>query len=146
MTGIEINMVYSRHTPKSRKYKKIESPAKDYNSDISNSVTQSNVDAQPNSDMQSNTNMQNLDEHALPPAEPLASKGKKNPPAFGFLTQLFGSGERAERSEKSLLNIFGHDIYLDDLLLVGLILLLLTDKVEDEILLIVLAYLLLDIF
>jgi hypothetical protein len=124
-------MVYSKHTPKSRKYKKSESSSKDHKLNISN------LD-EPKSD-----------EHALPPVEPFISKEKKNSPSFSFLTQLFGSGEkgeRAERAEKSLFNILGHDIYFDDLLLVGLILLLLTDKIEDEILLIILAYLLLDIF
>ena len=124
-------MVYSKHTPKSRKYKKSDSSSKDQKLNISN------------------LDEPKLDEHALPPAEPFLSKEKKNPPSFSFLTQLFWSGdkgERADRSEKSLFNILGHDIYFDDLLLVGLILLLLTDKIEDEILLIILAYLLLDIF
>jgi hypothetical protein len=76
-------------------------------------------------------------------------KEKKNPQAFSFLSSLFGSGEKSDRGNKSkdpLINLLGHDIYIDDLLLVGLILLLMSDKMEDEILLIILAYLLLDIF
>lgn len=121
-------MVYSKHTPKSRKYKKSESYSKDHNLKMSNLDTSIS------------------DEHALPPANTPIAKEKKNPPAFGFLTSLFGSGDRSERSEKGLFNILGHDIYIDDLILVGLILLLLTEKIEDEILLIILAYLLLDIF
>ncbi|QNU68730.1 hypothetical protein EHE19_003315 [Ruminiclostridium herbifermentans] len=121
-------MVYSKHTPKSRKYRKSEPHSKDHNLNMPNLDTPIS------------------DEHALPPAEVPINREKKNPPAFGFLTSLFGSGDRTERSEKALFNILGHDIYLDDLILVGLILLLLTDKIEDEILLIILAYLLLDIF
>lgn len=121
-------MVYSKHTPKSRKYKKSESYSKDHN------ITMPNLDTSIS------------DEHTLPPANTPIAREKKNTPAFGFLTSLFGSGDRSERSEKALFNILGHDIYIDDLILVGLILLLLTEKIEDEILLIILAYLLLDIF
>ncbi len=121
-------MVYSKHTPKSRKYKKSDSFSKNHN------LNMSNLDASLS------------DEPALPPANAPIAREKKPPPAFGFLSSLFGSGDRAERSEKALFNILGHDIYIDDLILVGLILLLLTEKIEDEILLIILAYLLLDMF
>lgn len=64
----------------------------------------------------------------------------------GLLSSLFGSGERAERGGKPIFTLLDFDIYLDDLLLAGLIILILSDKVEDEILLIILIYLLLDIF
>lgn len=73
-------------------------------------------------------------------------KNDRQKPHSGILSSLFGSGERADRSGKPIFTIFDFDIYLDDLLLAGLIILILSDKVEDEILLIVLIYLLLDIF
>lgn len=123
-------MAYSRHSPKSRKYKKSESHPNDHKSHSH----------QPSI----------VEENALPPVEePAIPKEKKNPQAFSFLTSLFGSGEKGDRGDKSrdpLINLLGHDIYIDDLLLVGLILLLMTDKMEDEILIIILVYLLLDIF
>ncbi|PYG88160.1 hypothetical protein LY28_01491 [Ruminiclostridium sufflavum DSM 19573] len=125
-------MVYSKHTPKSRKYKKNNSYSTEYKTAVPNS--EGSKAAPPDSG-----------ENTLPSAGPVNMKEKKSFPAFGFLNSLFGSDDRAERSDKSLFNILGHDICLDDLLLVGLILLLLTDKMEDEILLLVLAYLLLDI-
>lgn len=131
-------MVYSKHTPKSRKYKKSESISKEHNVNITSSDIPVTIN------------------HALPPAQDAttetpntASKEKKSPPVFGFLSSLFGSGEktdRGDRGEKAVFNIMGHDIYFDDLILAGLILLLLTEKIDDEVLLIVLAYLLLDIF
>ncbi len=123
-------MAYSKHSPKSRKYKKSESHSKDHKSHSPQPPI--------------------VEENALPPVEePVIPKEKKNPQAFSFLNSLFGSGEKDDRGDRSndpLINIFGHDIYIDDLLLVGLILLLMTDKMEDEILIIILAYLLLDIF
>lgn len=71
---------------------------------------------------------------------------KKSSNPLSFLSSLLGTGERAERSGSPLFNIFNYDIFLDDLLLIGLIFLLMTEKDKDEILLIVLVYLLLDIF
>ncbi|HEY5586943.1 MAG TPA: hypothetical protein VIK78_20940 [Ruminiclostridium sp.] len=115
-------MVYRKHPPESRKYKKSESHSKDHNSHS------------------------HKEEHDLPSIEPVSFKEKKSPPPFSFLTSLFGSSEKAERSGEPLFSVFEHDVYLDDLLLVGLIFLLLTDKIDDEILLIILVYLLLDIF
>jgi len=119
-------MVYRKHPSKSRKYKKSESTSEDHKSHSH----------QPS----------HIEEHALPPIEPVADRVKKSPSSFSFLTSLFGSSDRAERSGDPLINLLGHDIYLDDLLLVGLILLIMTDKIDDEILLIILVYLLLDIF
>lgn len=41
------------------------------------------------------------------------------------------------------LNVFGRNFFIDDLILIGLIFLLLQEKIEDEFLLIILAYILL---
>ncbi len=73
-----------------------------------------------------------------------AQERKKSQP-LGFLSSFFG-GDKMERSGSPLFSLFDFDLYLDDLILAGLIILLLTDKVQDEILLIVLLYLLLDMF
>ncbi|MHB8064411.1 MAG: hypothetical protein ACYDG2_17565 [Ruminiclostridium sp.] len=119
-------MVYRKHTHKSRKYKKSETPSGDH---------KSYSDQPPH-----------IEEYAVPPIEHASSEEKKNPQPFSFLTSIFGSREKTERSGDPLITIFDYDIYLDDLLLIGLILLIMTDKIEDEILLIILAYLLIDIF
>lgn len=126
-------MAYSKHTPRSRKYRKSESHS---HSKVNNSHSEEH-----NSHSQNNSH---IEEQAIPSVEPTNTSKEKKP--FSFLSSLFGSNERAQKSGDPLFNILDHDIYLDDLLLVGLILLLLTDKVEDEILLIILVYLLLDIF
>lgn len=115
-------MVYRKHPSKSRRYKKVQT-------------------------QEHNTHNQEpllLAEHNVS-SEPRASDDRKKSQPFGFLSSLFG-GEKTERSGKPLFNILDYDIYLDDLLLAGLIILLLTDKVQDELLLIVLVYLLVDIF
>jgi len=119
-------MVYRKHTPKSRKYKKSESPSEDHQSHSH----------QPS----------HIEEHASPSVEHVSPEEKRKPQPFSFLTSIFGSREKTERSGDPLITIFDHEIYLDDLLLAGLILLIMTDKIEDEILLIILAYLLIDIF
>lgn len=120
-------MAYSKHTPKSRKYRKSKSHAKEHNSH--------------------SQELSHIEEQVIPPVESANSNNqKKNPSSFGFLSSIFRSSEKTERSGTPIFNILDHDIYFDDILLAGLILLLLTDKVEDEILLIILAYLLLDIF
>lgn len=135
-------MAYRTHPPKSRKYKKSETTSKDHKSP--------------------SHNHSKIEEHDLPVTEP-ESKEKKDPQVSGFLSSLFGSNEKtekprgflnslfgsrdkSERSGSPIFNILNHDIYLDDLLLVGLILLLMTDKIDDEILIIILVYLLIDIF
>ena len=118
-------MVYRKHTSKSRKYKKSESA----NDNKAHSHQHSHIE-----------------EPDLPFIEPAIPKEKKNPQVFSFLTSIFGSRDKTERTGDPLFTILDHDIYLDDLLLVGLILLLLTDTIDDEILLIILVYLLLDIF
>ncbi len=119
-------MVYSKDPPKSRKYKKSVS-SKHHKSHSQHST--------------------NLEEPALPLVETVSAQEKKSPSAFSFLSSLFGpKEERGEKSGKPILNLLDHNIYLDDLLLIGLILLLMTDKIEDEILIIILVYLLLDIF
>lgn len=119
-------MAYRTHSPKSRKYKKSGAHSKDH--------------------IALSQKFSNIEEHALPATESVNNKEKKNPQPFSFITSLFGSSEKTERSGTPLFNIWGHDLYLDDLLLVGLILVLMTDKVEDEILIIILVYLLIDIF
>jgi hypothetical protein len=119
-------MVYRKHTQKSRKYKKSEPPSGDHKS---------------HSDQPSH-----VEEHASPTVEHVSPVEKKNSQPFGFLSSIFGTREKTERSGDPLITLLDHDIYLDDLLLVGLILLIMTDKIEDEILLIILAYLLIDIF
>jgi len=119
-------MVYRKHPLNSRKYKKSESPSNNHKSHSHQSA--------------------NIEEPALPSVESVSAKEKKNPQAFSFLTSLFRTSEKTERSGDPLISLLGHDIYLDDLLLIGLILLLMTDKMEDEILIIILAYLLVDIF
>lgn len=119
-------MAYRKHPLNSRKYKISDSHSEEHKSH--------------------STLPSNLEEPALPPVEPYSAEGKKNPPAFSFLTSLFGSNERGEKKGEPLITLLGHEIYLDDLLLIGLIFLLLTDKNEDQILIIILVYLLLDIF
>jgi hypothetical protein len=125
-------MVY-RKPPKSRKYKKSQSISK--KQEIIPDIP--DISDIPDKEYQ-------IKEDAATSREPVSSKEKKAPPAFSFLTSLLGSGDRAEKSGKPIFSLIGHDIYFDDLLLIGLILLLITDKVEDEILLIILAYLLID--
>ena len=119
-------MAYRKHTPKSRRYKKSESHSTEHKSD-------SNIKAQ--NKMES-----------IPLLEAPEQTERKNSFLPGFLSSIFGSGDRGDHSGSRLFNIFGQDIFLDDLLLVGLIILLMTDKIDDEILLIILIYLLLDIF
>jgi len=123
-------MAYRKNPPRSRKYKKSESHIEDHKSNAHNQSDEKEQE----------------DEHDIPHVEPDNLREKKKPQAFGFLTSLFGAGEKTERTGDPLFTVLDHDIYLDDLLLVGLILLLMTDTIEDEILLIILAYLLLDIF
>lgn len=118
-------MAYKKHPPKSRRYKKSSSHSHHSNDEAAQVIV---------------------------PVEPIspekASNEKKNSNPFGFLSSLLGTGagERAEKSGNPIFHILNHDIYFDDLLLVGLIILLLTEKNSDEILLIILAYLLIDIF
>ncbi|EPR13675.1 hypothetical protein [Ruminiclostridium papyrosolvens] len=128
-------MVYRKRPPKSRRYNK-------------------NHSAQPNGEHeQIDTNISVTEERpvnikaeeSMPPASP-GSRETKTPKPLGFLSSLLGTGDKAERSGSPLFTVFDYDIYLDDLLLVGLIILIYTDKAEDELLLIILLYLLLDIF
>lgn len=118
-------MAYRKHTPRSRRYKRSESQPKEHKAD--SEITQKEK-------MES-----------IPLLETAPQDERKTQP-FSFLSSIFGSGDRGNKSGSSLLNLFGHEIYLDDLLLIGLIILLLTDKNEDEILIFILLYLLLDIF
>lgn len=118
-------MAYSKHTPRSRRYKRSESHSKEH---------------KPDSDIKSQDNME-----SIPLLEAPEQAERKSSHASGFLSSIFGSGDR-DHSGSPIFNVFGQDIYLDDLLLVGLIILLMTDKIDDEILLIILVYLLLDIF
>lgn len=124
-------MVYRKRPPKSRKYKKFDSHAKN------NEFHSNNIEAISDK----NTN---IEEESVALSERSSCKGKKGSQPFGFLTSLFGSNDKCEKTGKPIINLLNHDIYLDDLLLIGLILLLLTDKIEDEILIIILVYLLLD--
>jgi hypothetical protein len=129
------SMVYRKSPPKSRRYNK-------------------NHSAQPISEHeQIDTNVSVIDEQPVnTQAEELLrssnpdSREAKKPKPLGFLSSLLGTGDKAERSGSPLFTVFDYDIYLDDLLLVGLIVLIYTDKAEDELLLIILLYLLLDIF
>lgn len=121
-------MVYRKRPSKSRKYRKAhyqENP----------STEQNPIPQQP---------ALTEDTAITQTAGAAAQDRKKNQP-FGFLSSLFG-GDKIERTGEPLFRLFDFDIYLDDLLLIGLIILLLTDKVQDEILIIVLIYLLIDIF
>jgi hypothetical protein len=135
-------MVYRKHTPKSRKYKKSESPLEDHKS---HSHQPSNIEQYASPSIEKHT-LPSIEEHASPSVEHASTEEKKSPAAFSFLTSIFGSREKTERTGDPLISLLGYDIYLDDLLLIGLILLIMTDKIEDEILLIILAYLLIDIF
>ncbi|HEX2927256.1 MAG TPA: hypothetical protein VHP38_13525 [Ruminiclostridium sp.] len=123
-------MVYRKRPPNSRKYIKNQQQSNHESAD-QNIVIPDEKAAE-----------QRVEE--LPSGEP--SREIKTPKPLGFLSSILGTGERAERSGSPLFTVFNYDIYLDDLLLAGLIILMLTDKVEDELLLIVLLYLLLDIF
>lgn len=145
-------MAYRRHPSNSRKYMKSNS-----NGHSSQRVEENLPSAE--------GNLQT--ERALSPTEQSGTNERKKNQPFGgllsslfgsgeksdrqkshsgLLSSLFGSGERAERGGKPIFTLLDFDIYLDDLLLAGLIILILSDKVEDEILLIILIYLLLDIF
>lgn len=128
-------MVYRKRPPKSRRYNQ------------NHSHDQQSVDHNPN-----DQNIVIAEEKASTPqaeAAPPSSESQrttKTPNSLGFLSSIFGTRDRTERSGSPLFTVFNYDIYFDDLLLAGLIILLLTDKVEDELLLIILLYLLLDIF
>lgn len=122
-------MVYRKHPSKSRRYKKAYSQESTHNKE-QHTPEPVTVPAE---------------EAAVIKAEETAAQERKKSQPLGFLSSLFG-GDKIERSGNPLFTIFDFDIYLDDLILAGLIILLLTDKVQDEILLIVLLYLLLDIF
>lgn len=121
-------MVYRKRSSKSRRYKKTHTQNNDH-------IEQHTTKA----------------ETALTEEPPLSlpaggeSQERKKSQPLGFLSSLFG-GDKFERSGNPLFTIFDFDIFLDDLILAGLLVLLLTDKVQDEILIIVLLYLLLDIF
>ena len=121
-------MVYRKRPSKSRRYKKVHS--------------QEN----PHTEQKPLTPQPALSEETIiTQAAGAAAQDRKKSQPFGFLSSLLG-GDKIERSGDPLFRVFDFDIYLDDLLLVGLIILLLTDKVQDEILIIVLIYLLIDIF
>lgn len=121
-------MVYRKRPLKSRRYRKTPSQENPYK--------EQNTTAFENADMQDTATPQSTDTEV--------QERKKSQP-LGFLSSLFG-GDKIERSGNPLFTILDFDIYLDDLLLAGLLVLLLTDKVQDEILIVVLLYLLLDIF
>ncbi len=121
-------MVYRKRPSKSRKYKKVHSQENPH-------TEQKLLPPQPAL----------VEETSLTQAAESATQDRKKNQPFGFLSSLLG-GDKIERTGDPLFRVFDFDIYLDDLLLVGLIILLLSDKVQDEILLIVLVYLLLDIF
>ncbi|ACL74741.1 hypothetical protein [Ruminiclostridium cellulolyticum] len=128
-------MVYRKRPPNSRRYNK-------------NHSAQQQSGHEQNEQNLTITEEQTVNpqtEEALPPKEP-ASRETKTPKPLSFLSSILGTGDRTERSGSPLFTVFDYDIYFDDLLLVGLIVLLFTDKVEDELLLIILLYLLLDIF
>ena len=123
-------MVYRKRPSKSRRYKKAHSEENPHHKE-------QNIQEAENSFSE---------ESSITRAEgPTEAQDRKKSQPLGFLSSLFG-GDKIERSGSPLFTIFDFDIYLDDLILAGLIILLLTDKVQDEILLIVLLYLLLDIF
>jgi hypothetical protein len=128
---IGVNMVYKKHPPKSRKYRKSSSHSH-----------QQHIDEEEKKSIQPVEAAESV--KAAEPEHQPERKSSSNP--FSFLTSLLGSGEKDERTGSPLLKVFNHDIFFDDLLLVGLIFLLMTEKDKDEILLIVLAYLLLDMF
>ncbi len=129
-------MVYRKSPPKSRRYNK-------------NHSAQQNIEHEQTDTNISVTEEQSVNtpkaEESLPPASP-GSREAKKPNPLGFLSSFLGTGDKTERSGSPLFTVFDYDIYLDDLLLVGLIVLIYTDKAEDELLLIILLYLLLDIF
>lgn len=122
-------MAYNKHPPKSRRYQKNHTA---------------------NDNKSSHYEKMNPDEPAALPLEAeavnTAARSKKSSPIFGFINSFLGGGDRCEKSGRPIFNILDHDIYLDDLILAGLILLLLTDKIDDELLLVILLYLLVDIF
>ncbi|AEY64670.1 hypothetical protein [Clostridium sp. BNL1100] len=128
-------MVYRKHPPKSRRYNKNHSAQT--NSEHEQITTDISVaEEQP-------VNIRAEEALSAPASE---RHETKTPKPLGFLSSLLGTGDKTERSGSPLFTVFDYDIYLDDLLLVGLIVLLYTDKAEDELLLIILLYLLLDIF
>lgn len=127
-------MVYRKRPQKSRRYRKSHTPEHNQSVEYTHAEHSAHMEV----------NSQPEGEVPSPVRETEVQERKKSQP-FGFLTSLFG-GDKVERSGSPLFTIFDFDIFLDDLILAGLIILLLTDKVQDEILLIVLLYLLLDIF
>lgn len=125
-------MAYKKHPPKSRRYKKNSSSSHHTQDEAIQKIAPVEPEAKP---------------VEIVSREKVTSE-KKNSNPLGFLSSLLGTGtgERAERTGNPVFHILDHDIYFDDLLLVGLIILLLTEKNSDEVLLIILAYLLIDIF
>jgi|GEM_PF-2293608 len=121
-------MVYRKRPSKSRKYRKAHYQE--------NSHTEQNpLPAQPAL----------TEETTITQAAETVPQNRKKSQPFGFLSSILG-GDKIERTGDPLFRLFDIDFYLDDLLLIGLIILLLTEKVQDEILIIILIYLLLDIF
>lgn len=116
-------MVYRKHTQQSRTYKR-----------SGHSNSNNNVH---NHEAAVTKPVLALPEHTYHHEESRSSK------TSSLLNSIFGP---KTGSEKSLFRLMDYDICLDDLLLIGLIILLVSDKMHDEILLVVLLYLLLDIF
>lgn len=129
------SMVYRKRPPKSRRYNKNHS-AHPNNEHEQIDANISVIEEQP----------VNIEAKESMPLANSSSREKKPQKPLGFLSSLLGTGDKTERSGRPLFTVFDYDIYLDDLLLIGLIVLLYTDKAEDELLLIILLYLLLDIF
>jgi hypothetical protein len=115
-------MVYRKHTQKSRTYKR-------------------------NGHSHSDNNVLNNEAAVTRPVlalpEHTQHEESRSSKPSSLLNSIFGP---KSGSEKSLFKLMDYDICLDDLLLIGLIVLLISDKMHDEILLVVLVYLLLDIF
>ena len=147
-------MAYRNHSHSSRRYYRshshsttLNSPEPEASSSTSGTALPPQAENVGSTGHTSSTGNNNSTEHDRSSEHSNSGEKKKSQP-FGFLTSLFGSGDRGERggrSGKPIFTVFDRDIYFDDLLLAGLIVLLMSDKFEDEILILILAYLLIDI-
>ncbi len=122
-------MAYRKHSSNSRRYKRHENHARNSHNeeDFNGLHTQSALPAPV---------------LALPERTVHHNEEPKQKKPLGFL----GSFLNPKGSGKALFTFGDYEIHFDDLLLIGLIILLLTDGMQDEVLVFILLYLLLDIF
>ncbi len=122
-------MAYRKHSSTSRRYKRHENHARNSHNEGENN----NFHAQP---------ALPAPVLALPERTVHHHEEPKQKKPLGFLSSFLNP----KGSGKALFTFGDYEIHFDDLLLVGLIILLMTDGMQDEVLIFILLYLLLDIF